>query len=151
MSAHFGRHEQVLSRDATLADGEAQFGLGVIHLGAVQMAVPQSNRSFDRFDQIPADGSVLSRLVPGGAGAITELDRRQSKSAEKTGEGLTMGMETASFRLTEGFGGAVMFQQRLRDSQRDGVKGYSVKRGEEKAREKRGMSRVHYVIAEARR
>lgn len=68
-----GRYEQLLPLDATLLDGKAQFLLGLIDLGTVEVIVSHFDRGFHRLDQVAIQAGILAGLEPGGAGAISEL------------------------------------------------------------------------------
>ena len=68
-----GSHEQLFTRHLALLDRHPQFRFGVVDLCAIQVAVAQADGGFDGLNQVTVDRRGVAFLVPGCAGAISQL------------------------------------------------------------------------------
>lgn len=70
---HLGRDEELVTAHAGLFDGHAEFGLGFVDFGAVEVVVAHVDGGDGAVDAVLVELGFVAGLVPHGAGAIGEL------------------------------------------------------------------------------
>lgn len=73
VAVDLGRDKQLLAGHAALLDGQAQLGLRLVHLGAIEVGVTELDGHLGRLDQAAVDLRFIARLVPRCARAVAEL------------------------------------------------------------------------------
>ena len=70
---HLGRDEELVTADVGLFDGHAEFGLGLVDFGAVEVVVAQVDGRDGAVDAVLVELGLVAGLVPGGAGSVGKL------------------------------------------------------------------------------
>lgn len=69
---HFGRDEQLLSRDAGFRNGLTKLSLGTVDFSSIEVIIPQLHGTLGRVYQVTIQIGI-GLFEPSGAGAIAEL------------------------------------------------------------------------------
>jgi hypothetical protein len=71
---HFGGDEEVFAFDVRFFNRDAELGLGVVELGAVEVCVAEFDGLPDCVDRAAVDGIEVAAFEEGGAGAVADLE-----------------------------------------------------------------------------
>lgn len=103
----FGDNVELLASDAGLLDSGTQLTLGLVHFGAIEVVVAETDGHFGAVNALLVQLALIAGLVPGCACAVAQLFERleQAKVSEifKVSEH-TMGILVPSLSLRFGMG-----------------------------------------------
>lgn len=83
----FGDHIELLASHAGLFDGNAEFGLGLVDLSAVEVGVAEADSSLGAVDARLVQLRLVTGFVPSGAGAIGQHGDAVPVIELETGDG----------------------------------------------------------------